>query len=304
MYQNSKTFKVIIPTDFSEPAWNALQSAIHLFKDKEVVFHLVHAYKPFIPNPRFMASSFGSMPSENSAQMLADESLNALKEKALKLGVGPKHSFEIYSTFEIFTEAVKNAVKLYQADMVVMGTKGVGTIEHVLLGSHTNTLIKSKVNCPVLAIPEFYEFKEIKEIAYATDFKRFISSSSLEPMINFARTFNASINVVYVKNNAEPLSEIQEINLHKLQKYLDGVSFEVNRIRAIHSVSHTLEIFAENAEINMLALMSYNHNFIESITKEAIIQKVLFDSNIPLLVLSEHKPSTKSEDKPPQFASA
>lgn len=304
MNQDSKIYKVVIPTDFSEPAWNALQSAIKLYWDKETIFYLVHAYKPFIPNSRFGATSFGSIPIENSAQALADQSLEALKQKVLKSKIGLKHSFETHSTFEVFTEAVKSAIEKYDAEMVVMGTKGVSTVEHVLLGSHTNNLIKSRLHCSVMAIPEHYEFQKPKEIAYATDFKRFISSDSLEPMIQFARTFNSSINVVYVKRDSEPLTEIQEINLNKLQKYLDGVSFEINRIRAIHSVSHTLEIFSDNANVNMLALMSYNHNFIETITREAIIQKVLFDSNIPLLVLSEKKTISDSKDVKNKYASA
>ena len=38
---------ILIPTDFSENAWNALNYAVHLYKEDECSFYLLNAYQVF-----------------------------------------------------------------------------------------------------------------------------------------------------------------------------------------------------------------------------------------------------------------
>ena len=38
--------KIILPTDFSESAYNAIRYAIHLHEDMETTFYLLHTYTP------------------------------------------------------------------------------------------------------------------------------------------------------------------------------------------------------------------------------------------------------------------
>jgi len=38
--------KIILPTDFSENAYNAIKYAVQLFKDVESTFYLLHTYTP------------------------------------------------------------------------------------------------------------------------------------------------------------------------------------------------------------------------------------------------------------------
>ena len=38
---------ILIPTDFSENAWNALSYALNLFKDEKCTFYLLNAYQKY-----------------------------------------------------------------------------------------------------------------------------------------------------------------------------------------------------------------------------------------------------------------
>jgi len=48
---------ILIPTDFSSNAWNAIQYALKLFKNEECTFYLLNTYTPAIASSRFMAAS-------------------------------------------------------------------------------------------------------------------------------------------------------------------------------------------------------------------------------------------------------
>lgn len=39
---------ILLPTDFSNNSWNAIQYALQLFKDQECTFHLLHVYTPIV----------------------------------------------------------------------------------------------------------------------------------------------------------------------------------------------------------------------------------------------------------------
>ena len=54
-------------------------------------------------------------------------------------------------------------------DLICMGSQGTSGLERVLLGSVTAKVIE-KADCPVLAIPRDSKFKEIKKIAFSTDY--------------------------------------------------------------------------------------------------------------------------------------
>ncbi|MEO0902953.1 MAG: universal stress protein [Bacteroidota bacterium] len=70
--------KILIPTDFSENAWNAISYAMYLFRNRKCTFYFLNTYTPVIPSSRFMANMvdgvrivvgtrcFGERPTTNS----------------------------------------------------------------------------------------------------------------------------------------------------------------------------------------------------------------------------------------------
>ena len=45
---------ILLPTDFSDNSWNAIQYAVELFKDEKCNFFLLNTYTPIIYNVEFM----------------------------------------------------------------------------------------------------------------------------------------------------------------------------------------------------------------------------------------------------------
>jgi hypothetical protein len=199
----------------------------------------------------------------------------------------PKHSFETISSFNLLVEEVKDIVDTFGIHLVVTGTKGASGVDEVFMGSNTVRIIKSTKKCPILAIPYNFEYVTPSEIAFATDFNRFYTTSELTPLLEMAKMFNATIRIVHVQYGIKALTELQQFNLNMLRRYLGDVEHYVHTVSELNSVSHTLEMFSKELDIHLLALLNYQHSYMEKMTREPIIKRTAFHTQIPLLVIPE-----------------
>lgn len=279
--------QILIPTDFSENAWNAIRYAIHLFKNEECQFYLLNTYTPNIPSSRFMAPIINGTRIEDMVRFTSENELRKTVAKIHEEFDNPKHSFETISSFNLLADEVKDVVDMFGIDLIVTGTKGASGMDEVFMGSNTVRIIKSTKKCPVLAIPQNFNFVAPSEIAFATDFKRFYSESELLPLLDLANSFGASIRIVHVQFEIKALSDLQQFNLNMLRKYFADVEHYVHTVSELNSVSKTLEIFSEELDIHLLAMLNYQHSYMEKMTREPIVKRTAFHTQIPLLVIPE-----------------
>ncbi|MGB5498014.1 MAG: universal stress protein [Maribacter sp.] len=278
---------ILLPTDFSDNAWNATKYAIELFKDEDCVFYLLNTYTPAIASSRFMATSLSGGPLEDGVHSNSERGLKNVLNKIKKTKKYPKHSFKTISSFNLLVDEIKEIVEKKGIDLIVTGTKGASGLDEVFMGSNTVRIIKSIKNSPVLAIPQFFEYKTPSEIAFATDFNRFYSQSELQPMIDLAHTFKATIRIVHVQYEIKALTEIQQFNLNMLRKYLSECEHYLHTVSELNSVSKTLEVFAEELDIHLLAMLNFQHSYMEKMTREPVVKRLAFHTQIPLLVIPE-----------------
>ncbi|NNC33744.1 MAG: universal stress protein [Croceitalea sp.] len=279
--------RILIPTDFSDNAWNAIKYAIQLFQNDTCEFYLLNTYTPVIPSSRFMAPMIDGVRIEDTVRSASENGLLKTVERIKKEFDHPQHSFETISSFNLLVDEIKDLVNSYTIDLVVTGTKGASGLEEVFMGSNTVRIIKHVKKCPVLAIPKRFDFTTPTEIAFATDFNRFYTISELMPLIEMAQTFNAAIRVVHVQYEIKALTELQQFNLSMLRKYLNGVEHYIHTVSELNSISHTLELFSQELEIHLLAMLNYQHSYMEKMTREPIIKNTAFHTQIPLLVIPE-----------------
>ncbi|RAJ11371.1 universal stress protein [Arenibacter echinorum] len=279
--------KILLPTDFSPNAWNATKYAISLYKHEECEFYILNTYTPTIAHSRFMATGAGGKACEDVVKHNSEKGLDQLLSKIQEKYHNPKHKFIAISSFSLLVDEIKNIIETHQIGLVITGTKGSSGLEEVFMGSNTVRIIKSIKNCPVLAIPQHFKFKTPSEIAFATDFNRFYTTSELRPLLEMAKSFKAAIRIVHVQYEIKSLTEVQQFNLNMLRKYIGEVEHYVHTVSELNSVSQTLEVFANELDIHLLAMLNYQHSYMEKMTREPVIKRLAFHTQIPLLVIPE-----------------
>jgi nucleotide-binding universal stress UspA family protein len=278
---------ILLPTDFSENSWNAIRYILELYKAESCTFHILNTYTPVIPNNRFMASSLQPSIIDAGSKESSLRGLANILELIKKSFKNKNHSFNTISSFNLLIDEIKNVIDTNSIDLIVTGTKGASGIKEVFLGSNTVRIIKAIRNCPVLTIPKDFSYIQPQEVVFATDFKRYYSATELEPLIDLAKSFKATIRIVYVQNEIKALSEIQQFNLDMLRKYFGKIDHYVHTVSELNSVSKTLEVFADELDIHLLAMLNYQHSYMERMTREPVVKQVAFHTQVPLLVIPE-----------------
>ena len=273
--------KILLPTDFSDNAWNAIVYALKLFKHEYCTFYFL--------NSTFVQISTLSQFSNKILKSIEQDALKGLMEleKLVETtDANSNHDFQIILSRDNLIDAVKKAVKEEEIDLVVMGTKGASGAKEVFFGSNTIHLVKNLKQCPVLIIPETCEFKRPLQIGFPTDYNRFYSNKELKGIKLLADLYDAKLRIMHI-NEEEKLTDIQEYNLTKLKYYLNSYTCEFQWLPKYDDKTTEINDFIKDYDISILAMVNYAHSFIERITHEPVIKKLGFHIRIPFLVIPE-----------------
>jgi nucleotide-binding universal stress UspA family protein len=139
--------KILVPTDFSENAGQALETAVDLANRYEAALHLLHVDQ--LPTYAFPEGVVVAGP-DMLASMTdwSDKGLAAAKAQAERLGAVRVTVQAVIGT--PFTDIIRVA-REEKADLIVMGTHGRTGLAHALLGSVAEKVVR-KAPCPVLTV--------------------------------------------------------------------------------------------------------------------------------------------------------
>jgi len=139
---------ILVPTDFSSHADRALDYAIELAKVFDSRIHLVHAYhlpvQVALPDQVIVPTEFW--------EQVRDAALARLQPSLARLNAqGIACDAELLP--EAAAPAIVEAARRSGADLIVMGTRGLTGVKHVVLGSVAERVVRL-APCPVLTLRE------------------------------------------------------------------------------------------------------------------------------------------------------
>ena len=138
--------KILIPIDFSTHSSRALQTGIELAKTFGAKLHLLHCYQINVgaisPYGLVIPESF-----DRDIREAAQRQLAQWREKATAKKV--EAETEVSPIFP--SEAIASTAERIGADLIVMGTRGLSGIKHVMLGSVAERTVRI-APCPVLTV--------------------------------------------------------------------------------------------------------------------------------------------------------
>lgn len=276
----SKKLHILVPTDFSNNAWTATVYALKLYVEEACTFYFLNSTSLSHADSRsYITTKFLDNLNETS-----NRELKELQERAATISANAEHDFELISTNEDITPAVRKAVKHYKIDLVVAGTKGATGVNKYFLGSNTVKIIQNLEACPMLAVPNDYQFRASKHIAFPTNFNKIYESKELQSLFDLANLYNAHIYVLHI-NTKDGLSGLQESNMRALQNHLEDYEHTFHWMEKTGTKSDEINEFVEDFKIDVLAMVNYKHSFVESIIKEPVIKKIGFQPMVPFFVI-------------------
>ncbi len=277
---------ILIPTDFSENAMNAIRYSLELFKYEKSVFYIMHAYQDEIYADDDLLNSEPLSEITKIVSEKCDEQLKSTLKEIKKISPNPRHQYECISSNNILIEEADTIVVEKNIDIIVMGTRGKTNDRKLTFGSQTLQILKY-VQCPVLAVPENYSYISPKQILFPTNYLIPYKRRELKLFCDMVSPYRAIIDVMYV-SISNKLSMRQKDNQAFMKEALckNEINFKIinnkNVIEAIHN-------YLDEHPIDMLVMVNTRRSFLEDILYQSNIDKLSLELKIPFLAMQNIK---------------
>jgi nucleotide-binding universal stress UspA family protein len=271
---------ILVPTDFSDNATNALYYAAALASHTDSRLVLVHAIAKDV-------IEFPGNPFDLKADMRLDVYYLAKLEHLasrirVKQGTGLK--VETLCVQGNILDHLNELVVSQQADLVVMGTKGAHNLLRKLMGTNTARYIKQAV-CPVLAIPISAWYQDLHKIAYASDFEN-IDTIFLKQLFCIAEPLKLEVSIFNIKSE-DQLDLVADTQvLAQIKRNFPDKQYSFVQQKG-EDVVAGIEDFVKENHIDMLALGVHKPDLLERIFHSSMSEDLAFQTTIPLLALPE-----------------
>lgn len=285
--------KILVPTDFSEAAHAAVEQALILAVKYDAELIVLHARLLFEDDPAVLPGKLSSLKKEEknleSALMERIQQCTG-KSKHLKI----KH--EIIRGYSA-PSAILGYINNHEFDMVVIGTHGRAGLEHILIGSVAEKVVRY-ARCPVLTVQSKEFVREsFKKILIPFDFNE-PAILALKTAAEFIDDPHGEIHLLYaVEQDVHPafyawgMKSIFEVIPDLVQKVEARMDESVKNItelkgkkivKVVHEGKSHQEISSYADEIQPDALVIGTHGlvglerFLLGSTTERVIRSVKF----------------------------
>ncbi|MFA5619505.1 MAG: universal stress protein [Weeksellaceae bacterium] len=279
---------ILVPTDFSKAAENALDFALQTAKIIPSKITLLHSFE--VEDNKY--TDYMGVNREFNKDMIfeANVKLNEVKIHA-------QENFDVPIEVEVSTlnlnDAINITAKQKKVDLVVMGTLGRTGLIEKLWGSHTSSLI-GKAMVPIMAIPIDFKWKQPKHMLLAT--KKFERNTEiLDFVFEWANLYMANVNAAVFTHNEDTVEDYQQ-NKSEMAEYEQFLKKEYhdNSLTSTHLLGLDFEAAVESyiAEnnIDMLVMITYQNGFWKNLFNPSVTKKMSYNTKIPLLAIPANYP--------------
>lgn len=276
---NMKT--IIIPTDFSPVATNALHYGIDMAGTVNASILLLHVYRV----PITITDVPLVLVSVEELKKGAEEKLALVKKEVEHITSG---KLKVYAEAHLgnVTDELEELCNKIKPFAVVMGTKGSSGLERVLFGSTTLTAIRH-LTWPVICVPPGKQFGTgIKKIGFACDFRDVVKTTPTQFIKEFVKEFHSELHVLnadYNNHHFKPDTPEQSLLLHTL---LEDVKPTYHFIQH-KDIEDGINEFAEKNNLDLVITIPKKHKLLEGIFRSSSTKQLVFQSHIPVMCVHE-----------------
>jgi len=279
MLEEFKISKIVVPSDFSEAAYVAMDNAVELAKRFGAEITLVHVLETGAYQGIFSPSKKTEYDEKEHAQLKLQEDARKLKSDS---GVNVS---QVVVSGRI-SEEIVTAVKEHEADLVVMGTHGVAGWAEFFVGSNAFKVV-TQSPCPIMTIQQTATRPSCDNIILPID--RSAETRQKVPVAaSMAKKFGATIHIATLLSEDTP--EIRhefEIKLKQITEYLDREEIAHTQSTLVGSNLATMTMnFAESKDGNLIIMMTEQESNMTGFLMGPFAQQVVNHSKIPVLSIS------------------
>jgi nucleotide-binding universal stress UspA family protein len=261
---------IVVPTDFSAPAENAMIYAGQLAKNIGAAVLLLHVYQI----PVGMNDMPVLMVPADELKNTAEAGLARTKELLQKNCAGLEVKTE--SRLGDVVEELRDLCERENPFAIVAGKHGATGIERVLFGSTSLSIIRH-TTYPVIVVPNHPPARATKNTAIAIDSST--ENFPVQTIRNIASELKTRLHLIHVSH-----SKMASLDTTKLCAELDAQCQTIYD----HEFVRGIENFVQENQIDLLIILPHRHNLIERLFFRTHTEDLLHRISIPIMCVNDN----------------
>ncbi|MGB3468612.1 MAG: universal stress protein [Cyclobacteriaceae bacterium] len=276
---------ILVPTDFSTEANNALDFAMQLALKNGAEIKLLHVIE--LPSASFrvtgdVQTGVDSLDNVYTLKLLDTIKAN-LSEQELNVsdkGIKVSSQMEIGNVYKHISQNISEE----DTDLIVMGSKGATGWKEVLIGSNAERVIRNS-EVPVLTIKEKTDLSAMKNMVYAIGD---CSDKSVPVVKNFQKILGLNCHLLKVYNTTKISYTHASAKdyVRNFAKNTEFVDFTVNVIDAPWVEEGILDFVSHN-KIDMIAMGTHGYKGLSHFLNGSRAEDVANHAKIPVLTIKQ-----------------
>lgn len=271
--------QILIATDFSSEAANAMEYALDLAKVLQQEVCVIHA-----------VGSLEGVNNNTYNALYIDDYQNS-KREALKAWADKFSDREGSKGVPVSTRvdvgSVSGVIIKYVAEnpvtIIVMGASGSTGIAG-LFGSNTSSVVE-KATTPVLIVPQASAFSAQPNITLASDYSSSLSAGDVEALNELIQAFGTKkLQVLNVVEKSDPA--VQTKGEADIRSVIKGAELVFNYQTDTNPLNGIIN-FIETSQTDIICVVKHHHNVVYRIFNRSTVNRVLNRSIKAVLVLHE-----------------
>jgi nucleotide-binding universal stress UspA family protein len=282
--------RILVPVDFSDYSKNACQYAIGIAEKLGAEILLLHAYHFPVINSFDLGDGLSVVVNLNdTVTEIAEKAKSGLEDlyNELLVQIKQKNFQHVKLNYMLANGNPLNEIldvyQTYRPDLIVMGTQGKTKEAKEQFGSVAATTI-NETKVPILTIPEGSKYRGISRvnILYATNFDE-SDFKAIKRLMTLIYLFDVKIYFVHIGK----MDEISKNKIEDLKALFNnlypGYQIECSIIEH-EDILNTLQKYILDRSIDIISMTTHKRNFISRLFYPSMTKKMLFQTDIPMLV--------------------
>lgn len=273
-------FTIIVPTDFSDTARNAVDFALKMANDMHNV--RVVLYNAYSKSAVGIDGTPLSIDPDTNRQITLMALQNLRNEFPVRSGL----TVDILAEVGDLTPTLAQMAAEKKADLAIMGINGASRIEQVLIGSSTLSVV-NKASIPVLIVPPDAVYKKIRKVLFCSDLKEVEKTTPLDHLKTVLDMFGSKLVIGHVStNHYNDTLHQQKVEIAKLNDLLSAYEPEF-AVLPMGDFTESTSQLATDKHVDLLITVPRKHSFFENLISPSHTKKLAYHSHLPVLAIPD-----------------
>jgi nucleotide-binding universal stress UspA family protein len=274
---------IIVPTDFSPVAMNALRYALDMARAIDARIILLNTYQVPVSYSDAPVSPVTTI-SIDDIKIASEQRLADLNQEVARIS-GGSAKVNTEARLGNTVDTLEEMCSSLKPFAVVMGSHGSTGIERMIMGSTTLSVIRN-LRHPVIVVPPGTSYKEIKKIGLACDFKDVVETIPVDYIKAIVNEFDAELYVL----NVNPEGETYDANTPLESAWLDSLLGDIKPnyyFLQRDDIVEGINEFSEKHNLDVVIVIPKKHNLLEKIFHKSRSKELVRNAHIPIVSIHE-----------------